>query len=143
MEKLYPKVGIGVMITRADGRILMGLRKGSHGAGEWALPGGALEFGETLLACARREVLEETGMRVENLELISIGDELRYIASDNKHYVVIGFQATSSEEPVNLEPEKCAEWRWFSLADLPSPVLQGSLKIIESVTHGKIYKENI
>ena len=44
-DKKYPKVGIGVMIQNADGLVLLGLRKGSHGSGEWSFPGGHLEMG--------------------------------------------------------------------------------------------------
>ncbi len=43
--------------------ILLGQRKGAHGAGTWATPGGHLEFGESVKACATRELLEETGLK--------------------------------------------------------------------------------
>ncbi len=56
-----PRVGVGVIVVRT-GRVLLGLRQGSHGEGTWALPGGHLEFGETVPACAARELLEETGL---------------------------------------------------------------------------------
>ena len=62
------RVGVGVIIVR-DGNVLLGERAGSHGAGTWALPGGHLEFGETVADCARREVLEETGFPPHRLEL--------------------------------------------------------------------------
>ncbi len=39
MDKKYPKVGVGVMIMR-ENKVLLGLRQGSHGAGEWSFPGG-------------------------------------------------------------------------------------------------------
>ena len=55
------RVGVGVLLVR-DGRVLLGERRGSHGAGTWAPPGGHLEDGETVEACARREVAEETGL---------------------------------------------------------------------------------
>ena len=60
-----PQVGVGVLILR-DGKVLLGRRKGSHGAGCWSAPGGHLEFGETLEDCAAREVLEETGLKIRN-----------------------------------------------------------------------------
>src|SRR5258707_8500479 len=52
-----PQVGVGVVVVR-DGKVLLGLRRGSHGSGAWALPGGHLEWGESVESCARREVTE-------------------------------------------------------------------------------------
>src|SRR3989339_363546 len=90
-EKKYPKVGIGVMIQNNKGQVLMGLRKGSHGAGEWAFPGGHLEFGETIFETAIRETREEVGLEINEIELISVADEMRYIETDGKHYLNIRF----------------------------------------------------
>ena len=60
------QVGVGVLVLR-DGRVLLGLRRGAHGAGTWALPGGHLEFNETVAACATRETLEETGLQLRSV----------------------------------------------------------------------------
>lgn len=61
-------VGVGVMIFDKDGMILLGKRKGSHGAGEYSFPGGHLEYGESFEECAKREVMEECGIEIKNLE---------------------------------------------------------------------------
>lgn len=62
-----PQVGVGVLILR-DGKVLLGRRKGSHGAGCWSAPGGHLEFGEAVEDCALREALEETGLALSDMQ---------------------------------------------------------------------------
>ena len=70
-EKNRPKVGVGVIVIK-DGKILLGKRKGPHGGGFWAFPGGHLEFNESLEDCARREVLEETGISIKNIKKFTL-----------------------------------------------------------------------
>ena len=142
-EKIRPRVGIGVMIQDDKGAVLLGLRQGAHGAGEWSFPGGHLEFGETIFETAKREVKEEVDLDIEELELISVADELRYIKTDNKHYLNIGIKAVyNGGEPKLMEPEKCLEWRWTSLDNLPEKLLEGTELIIRNYKAGKIYQNN-
>ena len=58
------RVGVGVMVLCPQGVVLL-KRQGSHGAGEWSFPGGHLEFGESIVDCARREVMEELGVELD------------------------------------------------------------------------------
>ncbi len=140
MEDKYPRVGIGVMIQNEKGEALLGLRQGSHGAGEWCFPGGHLEWGETVFETAKREVKEETGLDVSRFELISVFDEMRYIRTDNKHYLNIGVKAEyQGGEPKLMEPDKCKEWRWFGLDNLPEKMLESTENIIKNYQAGKIY----
>jgi len=60
-----PKVGVGIIVIK-DNKVLLGKRKNSHGEGSWCFPGGHLEFNESLENCAKREVLEETGIEIKN-----------------------------------------------------------------------------
>ncbi len=137
----YPQVGVGVMILNKEGQALLGLRQASHGAGEWSFPGGHLEFGETIFDCAKREVKEETGLVVKVFELISVADEMRYLKSDGKHYLNIGIKAECIDnEPKVMEPEKCQEWRWFSLDSLPEKLFEGTELTIKNFKAGKIYQ---
>lgn len=123
--------------------MLLGLRKGSHGAGEWSFPGGHLEFGETVFETARRETLEEVGLEIGEMELISVFDEMRYITSDNKHYLNLGVKAVyNGGEPKVCEPDKCLEWKWFALDNLPEKMLEGTTGIIANFKAGILYQES-
>lgn len=140
MEKKFPRVGIGVMIQNEKGEVLLGLRQGSHGAGEWSFPGGHLEFGERVFETAKREVAEEAGLEVDEFELISVADEMRYIESDGKHYLNLGVKANyKGGEPRNLEPDKCKGWQWFFLDELPENLFEGTELVINNFKNNKIY----
>jgi 8-oxo-dGTP diphosphatase len=140
-DKKYPKVGIGVMIQNTAGQILLGLRQGSHGAGEWCFPGGHLEMGETVFETAKRETKEETGLDVTPVELISVADEMRYLESDGKHYLNVGVKALyQGGEPQIMEPDKCLEWKWFDLENLPEKMFEGTELIIKNFKASKIYQ---
>lgn len=142
INSLMPRVGIGVLIQNSKGEVLMGERIGSHGEGEWCFPGGHLEFGETIFETARRETMEETGLEVDEFELISVADELRYIKTDNKHYLNIGILAKyKGGEPRVIEPNKCRGWRWFNLNNLPEKIFEGSELTIKNYRAKKIYQQ--
>jgi 8-oxo-dGTP diphosphatase len=135
-----PKVGLGVMIKNNENQVLLGLRKSPHGQGTWCFPGGHLEFGEKLIDGAAREALEETGLVVSELELISVQDELRSV-EQGKHYVGLGFLANKSEGKAETkEPEKFEKWQWFDLDNLPTPLFEGTELMLERYRARKIFK---
>lgn len=82
-EEKNPRVGLGVAIIR-NGKILFGKRKNSHGEGSWCFPGGHLEFGESWEECARRETLEETGLKIRNIRFATATNDL--FKKEDKHY---------------------------------------------------------
>lgn len=115
-----PKVGVAVIINKGD-KILFLLRRNSHGDRTWSFPGGHLEFGEEIEECAKREVLEETGLEIKDLKQIEFTNDI--FKEENKHYITI-FVAGSYEsgEAEIKEPEKCIDMRWFGKDELPSPL---------------------
>ncbi len=116
------RVGVGVLIARADGRVLLGLRKGAHGSGTWALPGGHLEPGESIADCAVREVAEETGLVVADVR--HLGFTANVFSEVDRHYVTLFVQATAADsaQVENLEPDKCEGWEWHAWDALPEPL---------------------
>lgn len=112
----HPRVGIGVMILK-DGKLLLGRRKGSHGAGQFAFPGGHLEYLEAFDECARREVREECGVEIENVRFQFVANLPQY---HPKHYVHIGLIADwKSGDPRVMEEQKCESWGWFEIRSIP------------------------
>jgi len=87
-----PVVGVGGVVI-SDGRALLIRRGGPPLEGQWSIPGGMLEVGETLLEGVRRELLEETGIEVRVLDLIEVFERInRNGAGKAKyHFVVLDY----------------------------------------------------
>lgn len=134
MEEQITKVGMGVVIIK-EGKILLGKRKGSFGAEEYASPGGHLEYMESFENGIRREVQEECGIEIKNIKFIHVANEATYAP---RHYVNVQFLADwESGEPITFEKEKIGDWGWYSFNDLPSPIFELTRKGIESYKTGK------
>ena len=95
-----PIVGVGVVVWRDD-RVLLIRRGKPPRVGEWSLPGGAQELGETVADTARREVMEETGLDLAALELLTVVDLIEPAPGADAgqllfHYTLIDFVAEAA-----------------------------------------------
>jgi 8-oxo-dGTP diphosphatase len=120
-----PKVGLGIIIMK-DNQVLLGKRKGAHGEGTWAFPGGDLEYEEEFITCLNRELWEETGLKGDNFRII---DKYPVTATndifneEDKHYVTLYMRVEhQSGIPYVKETDKCEKWDWFYWNQLPSPL---------------------
>jgi 8-oxo-dGTP diphosphatase len=131
---MRPLVGISVLVMK-DGKLLLGKRRGSHGDGEYACPGGHLEHLESFQRCAAREVLEETGIEIGSLRFLRVQNATQYAP---KHYVDLAFTAEwRAGEPEVREPDKVDRWDWYPIHDeLPSPLFAMLPSAIEMLLIG-------
>ncbi len=128
-------VAVNAFVVRDD-KILLGKRKGAVGAGFWGVPGGKLNFFESLVDCAKRELFEETGLVANQLTFLHMVNDPR--GEDNSHCIHIGFLAEDVVgEPETKEPEKCEGWQWFPLDNLPE-IFLGHRRLIPTIKNGEI-----
>jgi 8-oxo-dGTP diphosphatase len=131
-------IGIGVMVMK-DGKVLLGKRKSSHGAGEYAFPGGHLEYMESFEQCARREIAEECGIKVGEISFQCLTNMRQYAP---RHYMHVGLLTSwISGEPATLEPDRCEGWDWYGLDHLPAPLYEPSSIQIETYRNGLVYRD--
>lgn len=124
---------MGVLVMR-NGQVLLGKRRGSHGAGYYAAPGGHIEYGESFEAAARREVHEETGLEITGLRLLAVGNYLFTRDDGARHYIDVDFVCEAPDGEAQLcEPEKCEGWGWYKLDALPAPLFIVTRRMIESL----------
>jgi 8-oxo-dGTP diphosphatase len=123
MKREYPEsplVGVGAVIVQ-DQRVLLIRRGQAPLLGEWSLPGGVLECGETLREAVVREAREETGLVVETDEMLGVYE--RVIRGDDGrvryHYVLIDFLCRPAGGELEAASD-AADVRWFTRDQLPA-----------------------
>ena len=110
-----PVVGVGAVIVQ-DGRVVLIKRRFEPLAGQWSLPGGTLELGETLEAGVAREIFEETGLEVEVGPVVEVFDRI-LLDPDQRvryHFVLIDYLAVPSaagSRPGPMSPTRCSPRR--------------------------------
>jgi 8-oxo-dGTP diphosphatase len=131
-------IGVNVFVIR-DARLLLGRRKGAiFGAGTWGLPGGHLETGEAMKEAAARELMEETGLAATQLEFSNIVND----RSGDQHYIQVAFVAEDvTGEPAINEPDRCEEWNWFGLNDLPKELFPPHINQINNFIQKRLFAD--
>lgn len=124
-----PVVGIVAAARTADGRLLLIRRADS---GKWALPGGTLEWGETLRGAITREVFEETGARVSELGEL-LGSYSNPDRDPRFHAVTLVVGARIGEpDPARVNPAEVSEVRLFHESELPHDFSHGMQDIVHN-----------
>ena len=131
----HPLVGVGGAVIHRD-RVLLIRRGGEPLKGEWSIPGGLVELGEELAEGVRREILEETGLEVEPLEVIAVFDRIMYDTPKRRprstastartsrqrrvryHYVIVDYACRLKRGRL-ASASDVVDARWVRRGDLP------------------------
>ena len=114
-----PFVGTSAVVVR-DGLVLLGRRRGAHGAGTWSFPGGKLDAGESPEDAAARELHEETGLTAVRIAPITWTNDV--FAADGLHFVTLHHLVEADGDPQVREPDKVEGWSWHRWDALPEPL---------------------
>lgn len=136
MQREHPKqplIGVGALIVE-KGRVVLIKRGKAPLLGEWSIPGGMLELGETLRQGAERETLEETGLVVRATELLGVFDRVVPDAEGKiiYHYVLIDFlcERVSGELRAGAD---AADAQWFTPEEVTRlPLAEDTAEVIRA-----------
>jgi ADP-ribose pyrophosphatase YjhB (NUDIX family) len=145
VRRLYPKqpvVGVGAIIT-CDGKILLEKRKNEPGKGKWSILGGLVELGENVEQTVIREVMEETGLEVEEPEHIDVVDNV--IRDENGeikyHFVIIDCFVKLKGGTMKAMSD-AEELRWVTLDEVEQYDLTKTFKAFFQKNRQKLEKLN-
>ena len=145
MSREYPDrpfVGVGAVIVDEAARVLLVKRRFEPLAGQWSLPGGAVDVGETLEACIMRELREETGLDVEVGPVIEVFDRIMRDAAGRVqyHYVLVdyvcrpsGGTLTAASDVSDVAWVETGELAEFGLTDKATAVIGQGITLARTI----------
>ena len=131
-------VGCGVLIENEEGQLLLQKRTDT---GQWCVPGGAMEIGETYEEAAKREIREEVGVEVTDLSLFGLysgKDRLIHYPNDDEVYSLsVIFHTNSFIGKISDSDSEVMEHRFFSREDIPENLFVPDARPILDWASGK------
>lgn len=134
----YIGIGVFALISNPRGEILLIRHKATEKRSKeyeswWSMPGGTVEFGETLIGALRREIEEELSLSICDERFLNYNDYIK----EGKHWLSMNFSArTAADKLINNEPEKISNTGWFPTKELPenlSPYTRECLRLIAKI----------
>jgi 8-oxo-dGTP diphosphatase len=125
-----PFLGVSAVVVREQ-FVLVGQRRGSHGDGSWAFPGGKVDPGEHPEDTVRRELQEETGLHAIAVAPVVWTSDI--IAPENLHFITLHhLTAVGPGDPRVIEPDKVHAWRWVAWDEIPEPRFGPTASLLSS-----------
>jgi len=137
MIRPFPLTTVGGLLRDGAGNMLLvRTRKWSN---LWGIPGGKVEYGETLEDGFRRETREETGLELENPRMVMVQEAIDHPEfHEKKHFILFNYVADVAGVPIRPAVrlnDEAQEWRWVNLADAFALPLNGPTRaLLEKIT---------
>ena len=128
-----PMIGVGAVVLDGNNHILLIRRDKPPAWGQWSLPGGCQEPGETLVETAIREVLEETAIQISVGPIIAVVERIR----EGFHYVIIDFIGYTADHDTTtpIPAGDVSDAQWVKLSTLNSyELVEGLRRVIDRAT---------
>ena len=138
MRATFP-VTVHLLFFRADQVLLLRRFNTGHADGQYSVPAGHLDGGETVMAAAAREAQEETGLRLQTGE-IHFSSVMHRRDGDERVDFFVNVPQWQGE-PVNAEPDKCDELRWAHVDQLPADIIPYVKQAIQNHRDGIRFDE--
>ncbi len=142
-EMPIPLATVGALIFNSKNEAL--LIRTHKWSDKWGIPGGKIKWGETSEAALRREILEETGLKISGIEFVLVQDCIRSREFyKDAHFVLLNYtcHCTAKHPQVKLNEEGC-EFRWLKLVDAKKLKLNQPTKILIAAVEKKISERRV
>lgn len=105
-------VATGVLVFNKLGEIFLAKSSGKWG-NNWCVPGGHLEYGESIGDCVRREVLEETNIEIQDIRFVSVAENIFPPHRPEKHFIFLNYRAVAKEDGLIKLNDEHLEYIWI------------------------------
>jgi 8-oxo-dGTP diphosphatase len=137
-------VAVYVVLERNNSILLLKRQNTGYRDGQYTVPSGHKEAGETPSQAALRELFEETGVAVNEQQLQYMHTLYRFDPTGEKDYIDIFFRCTDfTGEAKNTEPHKCSAIEWFSYNNLPENLFDYIREVLNLCKRGQYFSEMI
>ncbi|RPI94557.1 MAG: NUDIX domain-containing protein [Chloroflexi bacterium] len=138
MRTKFP-VTVHLLFFRGDQVLLLRRFNTGYADGQYSVPAGHLDGGETVMAAARREAEEETGLQLD-MENMVFSSVLHRMEEEERVDFFVHVRQWQGE-PLNTEPDKCDELRWVNLDELPENIIPYVKQAIHNHGAGIVFNE--
>jgi 8-oxo-dGTP pyrophosphatase MutT (NUDIX family) len=138
MRARFP-VTVHLFLIRQDQVLLSRRSNTGYRDGEYSVPAGHIDGGETVLAAARREAQEELGLQLSEDDLAFLG--VMHRMEDEERVDFFLRVKNWNREPFNNEPDKCDDLRWVDLKSLPAATVPYVRRAIDNYMNAVVFDE--